>query len=81
MANSIWRPISPLALTRRDVLAGSAALLAPLPMVGATPAKAAGPRGAMTLAWHTAMAPRWLDPRTMMVQRRPTISSWRCTMP
>ena len=32
MANNIWRPTSPSALTRRDVLAGSAALLAPLPI-------------------------------------------------
>ena len=63
MANNIWRPTSPSALTRRDVLAGSAALLAPLPMVGATPAEATGSKGAMTLAWHTAMAPRWLDPQ------------------
>ena len=63
MANNIWRPTSPSALTRRDVLAGSAALLAPLSIVGATPAKATGAKGAVTLAWHTGMAPRWLDPQ------------------
>jgi peptide/nickel transport system substrate-binding protein len=56
------RSISPLALTRRDMLAGSAAMLAQFPALGSTPAGAA-PNGAMTLAWHTAMAPRWLDPQ------------------
>src|SRR5499426_184208 len=56
------RPVSPIALTRRDMLAGGAAVLAQLPALGATTAGAA-PNGAMTLAWHTAMAPRWLDPQ------------------
>jgi peptide/nickel transport system substrate-binding protein len=37
-------------------------MLAQLPAVGSTPA-GAGPNVAMTLAWHTAMAPRWLDPQ------------------
>src|SRR5262245_10045735 len=56
------RPVSPIALTRRDMLAGGAAVLAQLPALGTMPA-AAAPNGAMTLAWHTAMAPRWLDPQ------------------
>ncbi len=56
------RSASAIALTRRDMLAGSAAMLAQLPTLGATTAKAA-PNGAMTLAWHTAMVPRWLDPQ------------------
>ncbi len=56
------RPVSPIALTRRDMLAGGAAMLAQLPALGTMTAGAA-PSGAMTLAWHTAMAPRWLDPQ------------------
>ena len=56
------RSISPFALTRRDMLVGSAAMLAQLPAHVSTPA-AAAPNAAMTLAWHTAMAPRWLDPQ------------------
>src|SRR5262245_13376638 len=56
------RPVSPIALTRRDMLAGGAAVLAQVPALGTTPA-AAAPSGAMTLAWHTAMTPRWLDPQ------------------
>jgi len=56
------RPVSPIALTRRDMLAGGGAVLAQLPAFGSTTA-AAAPNGAMTLAWHTAMAPRWLDPQ------------------
>jgi peptide/nickel transport system substrate-binding protein len=53
-----------IALTRRNVLAGGAAALAQL----ASPrdaARAAGiaPRGKLTLAWHTNIAPRWLDPQ------------------
>jgi len=51
------RSVSPIALTRRDMLAGGAAMLAQLPALGTTTAGAA-PNGAMTLAWHTAMAPR-----------------------
>ena len=53
---------SSTALTRRDVLAGGAALAAQLSRLGVTTATAA-PNGSMTLAWHTAMAPRWLDPQ------------------
>jgi peptide/nickel transport system substrate-binding protein len=55
-----------IALTRRDMLAGGAALVAQVSRLGVTTAAAApggSPSGAMTLAWHTAMAPRWLDPQ------------------
>ena len=62
MEDDSRRSVSPIALTRRDMLAGSAAMLAQLPALGATTADAA-PNGAMTLAWHTTMAPRWLDPQ------------------
>lgn len=62
MGYDSWRSASSLALTRREMLAGGAAMLAQLPTLGATTARAA-PSGAMTLAWHTAMAPRWLDPQ------------------
>src|SRR6516162_5747661 len=49
-----------IALTRRNVLTGGAAALAQL----ASP-RAAGitPQGKLTLAWHTNIAPRWLDPQ------------------
>jgi peptide/nickel transport system substrate-binding protein len=56
-----------VALTRRRVLGtaalGAAALL--LPFVGGARAAAGGvqPRGRMTLAWHTNIASRWLDPQ------------------
>jgi peptide/nickel transport system substrate-binding protein len=62
MAIDSRRSVSPIALTRRDVLAGGAAMLAQLPALGTTPAGAAA-NGEITLAWHTAMAPRWLDPQ------------------
>src|SRR5262249_61519932 len=52
---------SSIALSRRDLLAGGAALGGQLPHLGGAAATAA-PNGSMTLAWHTAMAPRWLDP-------------------
>ena len=52
-----------VALSRRNVLTGGAAALAQL----ASPrdARAAGntPQGKLTLAWHTNIAPRWLDPQ------------------
>src|SRR5262249_2008134 len=54
--------ISPFGLNRRNMLVGGAAMLAPMPVLG-TAAAAGGPQGSMTLAWHTAMAPRWLDPQ------------------
>src|SRR5215475_11753007 len=57
------RPLSPIALTRREMLAGGAAMVAQLPALGMTTAAASAANGAMTLAWHTAMAPRWLDPQ------------------
>ena len=44
------------------MLAGGAAVLAQLPALGATTARAA-PSGAMTLAWHAGFASRWLDPQ------------------
>ena len=62
MEDDSRRSVGPIALTRRDMLAGGAAMLAQLPALGATTARAA-PNGGLTLAWHTAMAPRWLDPQ------------------
>jgi len=56
------RSVGSVALTRREMLAASAATLVQLPALGAATARAA-PGGAITLAWHTAMAPRWLDPQ------------------
>jgi peptide/nickel transport system substrate-binding protein len=56
------RSASPIALTRRKMLVGSAAMLAQLSTQGRTTAMAA-PKGSMTLAWHTVMTPRWLDPQ------------------
>jgi peptide/nickel transport system substrate-binding protein len=50
-------------LTRRTVLRtalATSALAAPL--VRAASAAGAAPSGKMTLAWHTNIAPRWLDP-------------------
>jgi hypothetical protein len=54
------KSVAAMALTRRQMLGGSAAMLAQLAGFGGA---AATPRGAMTLAWHTAMTPRWLDPQ------------------
>src|SRR5262249_33794718 len=51
--------VGPIALTRRSMLAGSAAMLAQLP--GLRRAEAA-PNGSMPLAGPTAMTSRWLDP-------------------
>jgi peptide/nickel transport system substrate-binding protein len=62
MGGESWRSVDPVALTRRGMLAGTAALLAQLRGLGDTTAMAA-PNGSMTLAWHTAMTPRWLDPQ------------------
>ena len=56
------RSFRSIVMTRRRVLKGGAALLAQLPALGTATATAA-PQGTMTLAWHTAMAPRWLDPQ------------------
>ena len=39
------RSISPIALTRRDILAGGAAVLAQLPVLGATTARGGSQRG------------------------------------
>src|SRR3954470_18234559 len=52
-----------IALRRRSVLAGGAAVLAQF----ANPAARAAtvvPQGKLTLAWHTNIAPRWLDPQS-----------------
>src|SRR5262250_161570 len=57
------RSLSSIGLTRRDLLVGSAAMAAQGPAPFITPAAATTINGAMTLAWHTAMAPRWLDPQ------------------
>src|SRR4029434_9803845 len=62
MGGESWRSVDPVALTRRGMLAGTAALLAQLRGLGDTTAMAA-PHGSMALAWHTAMTPRWLDPQ------------------
>ncbi|MPY72856.1 MAG: hypothetical protein GEU87_01215 [Alphaproteobacteria bacterium] len=57
------RPESGLStVSRRAVLAGAAATLLPLPAIGPRRAQAAA-KGKMVLTWHTAMAPRWLDPQ------------------
>ena len=54
-----------LRLTRRSLLQSAAVTLAlPTPFVrGARAADAAAPQGKMTLAWHTNIAARWLDPQ------------------
>ena len=51
-------------VTRRTILATSAAALS-LPFVRGARAAAGGvePKGKMTLAWHTNIASRWLDPQ------------------
>lgn len=54
------KSVGAMALTRRQMLGGGAAMLSQLPGLGGA---AATPTGAMTLAWHTAMTPRWLDPQ------------------
>src|ERR1700732_1572604 len=52
-----------LGLTRRNLLKGAAALTLPTPFVRrAFAAEAVVPSGKMTLAWHTNIAARWLDP-------------------
>lgn len=54
---------TPIAMGRRGLLLGGTSLLSQL--VHGGPAVAQGGRqasGKFTLAWHTAMAPRWLDP-------------------
>ena len=57
------RSLNSVVLTRRKMLTGGAAVVAQLPALGMTTAAASAASGAMTLAWHTAMAPRWLDPQ------------------
>lgn len=56
------RPESGLSsISRRAVLAGAAAA-AIVPLPSPRPAQAAA-KGKMVMTWHTAMAPRWLDPQ------------------
>src|SRR5215813_4055504 len=51
-------------LTRRAVLQRAAAATAAMPFVrGARAAEKVVPKGKMVLAWHTNIAPRWLDPQ------------------
>ena len=53
-----------IALRRRGVLAGGAAALAQIASpYGAARAATVVPEGKLTLAWHTNIAPRWLDPQ------------------
>ena len=63
-----------IALTRRNVLTGGAAALAQLASPRDAP-RAAGitPQGKLTLAWHTNIAPRWLDPQQHGARPPPTI--------
>src|SRR5215831_9411592 len=63
MAAESGRSLNSIVLTRRKMLTGGAAVVAQLPALGMTTATASAASGAMTLAWHTAMAPRWLDPQ------------------
>lgn len=57
------RPDSGLiTVSRRTLLAGAAAALLPLPATAPRAAQAAA-KGKMTMTWHTAMVPRWLDPQ------------------
>jgi peptide/nickel transport system substrate-binding protein len=49
-------------ISRRSILAGAAAAMLPLPAFGPRAANAAA-KGKMVMTWHTAMAPRWLDPQ------------------
>src|SRR5438876_8231466 len=54
-----------MRLTRRSVLRTAALAAGGLTMPFVHRARAAGPApaGGMTLAWHTNIAPRWLDPQ------------------
>ena len=50
-----------IALGRRGILAGGAAALAGI--ASRAPAAPVVPQGKLTLAWHTNIAARWLDPQ------------------
>src|SRR5437870_2585013 len=52
-------------LTRRTLLqsAALASVALPMPFVHARAAATVVPKGRMTLAWHTNIASRWLDPQ------------------
>src|SRR5436853_7934299 len=53
-----------MRLTRRTLLARAALALAlPAPFVRRAAAESVTPKGKMTLAWHTNIAARWLDPQ------------------
>ena len=60
----MYRNNSKVVPTRRRILAaGSAAMLAQLVSPRALHASPVMPQGKLTLAWHTNIAPRWLDPQ------------------
>src|ERR1051325_11414465 len=50
-------------LTRRTLLGTATALTLPLPFVRGARAESVAPEGKLTLAWHTNIASRWLDPQ------------------
>ena len=50
-------------VTRRTLLQGAALATLPLPFARAARAETVVPQGKMTLAWHTNIAARWLDPQ------------------
>src|SRR5215217_6545365 len=50
-------------LTRRTLLGTATALTLPLPFLHGARAESVVPKGKMTLAWHTNIASRWLDPQ------------------
>jgi hypothetical protein len=54
-----------MGLTRRNLLKSTAlALTLPMPFVRRVQAEASVvPKGQMTLAWHSNIASRWLDPQ------------------
>src|SRR5262245_7843903 len=62
MAAERGRLRNSIQLTRREMLAAGAAMMVQLPASDAA-AAATTAGGSMTLAWHTAMVPRWLDPQ------------------
>src|SRR5215471_16485784 len=61
---SMYQNSSKVVPTRRGIVAaGSAAILAQLASRRALHAAPGTPEGKLTLAWHTNIAPRWLDPQ------------------
>jgi peptide/nickel transport system substrate-binding protein len=62
--NPDQQPLRRTALGRRGVLAGGAAAMAGIAApVGVARAANTAPTGKLTLAWHTNIAARWLDPQ------------------